>query len=98
MNRLPQAPENLIRVISNFFQFASQGAPPVSMTPVVNLLKVPLVSSIPVANLPPVSNDTSSKFDNGVNDAGGKYSEQYQTAYTLKVDGNENRGGPGRRQ
>ncbi len=62
MNHLPQDPENLIRVISNFFQFASQGAPPVSMTPVVNLLKVPLVSSIPVAKLPPVSNDTSGKI------------------------------------
>jgi hypothetical protein len=84
MNHLPQAPENLIRVISNFLQFASRGAPSVSMTPVVNLLKVPLVSSIPVANLPPVSNDTSGKFANGVNDSGGKYSEQYQTAYTLK--------------
>jgi hypothetical protein len=41
MNHLPQVPENNIRVISNFFEnsrkyFASQGAPPVSMTLVAN--------------------------------------------------------------
>ncbi len=43
--------------------FASQGAPPISMTPVANLpplsttpaTKLPPVSTTPVANLPPVS-------------------------------------------
>jgi hypothetical protein len=43
--------------------FSSQGAPPVSMTPVANLppmsttpaAKLPLVSMTPAANLPPVS-------------------------------------------
>ncbi len=55
----PQAPENNIRVILNFFQkfaeiFASQGAPLplVLLTPVANLSQV---STIPAANLPPVS-------------------------------------------
>jgi hypothetical protein len=56
----PQAPENNIRVISNFFQkfakiFASQGAPLMSTTPVAILPPVPLVLLTPVANLPPVS-------------------------------------------
>ncbi len=56
----PEAPENNIRVISNFLRkfaeiFASQGAPPVSTTPVANLPPIPLVLLTPVANWPPVS-------------------------------------------
>jgi hypothetical protein len=72
-----------------FFQkfaeiFASQGAPPVSTTPVA---KLPTVSTTPVANLPPVSAtpvanfstisasivDTGGKFATSVNDTGGKF-------------------------
>ncbi len=63
--------------------FASQGAPPVSTTPVA---KLPPVPTTPVANLPPVSAtpvanfstifasffDTGGKFAAGVNDTGGK--------------------------
>jgi hypothetical protein len=56
----PEAPENNIKVISNFLRkfteiFASQGAPPLSTTPVANLPPVPLVLLTPVANWPPVS-------------------------------------------
>jgi hypothetical protein len=41
MNHLPPSPENNIRVISNNFEkfmeiLASQGAPPISRTPVAN--------------------------------------------------------------
>ncbi len=39
--------------------FASQGAPPLSMTPVANF---PLVSTTPVANLPPVSMTPAANF------------------------------------
>ncbi len=43
-------------IFSKFAEiFASQGAPPVSTTPVANLLLILLVLLIPVANLPPVS-------------------------------------------
>ena len=63
--------------------FASQGAPPVSTTPVENL---PPVSTTPAAKLPPVSTtpvanffpifacvvDTGGKFATGVNDTSGK--------------------------
>ncbi len=63
--------------------FASQGAPPVSTTPVANL---PPVSMTLAAKLPPVTTtlaanfytifasvvDTGGKFATGVNDAGGK--------------------------
>jgi hypothetical protein len=59
----PQAPENNIRVISNFFRkfgeiFASQGAPPVSTTAVANATGI---------------NDTGGKFATGINDTGGKF-------------------------
>jgi hypothetical protein len=53
--------------------FASQGAPPVSTTPVANL---PPVSATPVANF-------SSIFASVV-DTGGKYWQQYQAAESLK--------------
>jgi hypothetical protein len=69
MNHLPQAPKNNIMVISNFFSqkfteiFTSQGAPPVSTTPVAKLpplsttpaANFPLLSTPPVANSPSVS-------------------------------------------
>ncbi len=66
--------------------FASQGAPPVSMTGVVTpASNLPSVSTTPVANLPPVSTtmaadfatntndviDTVGKFATGVNSTGG---------------------------
>jgi hypothetical protein len=71
MNHLPLSPENIIRVISNFFEkiseiFVSQGAPPVSTKPAANFAtgtagvvatsgKFATNVNIPVANLPPVS-------------------------------------------
>ncbi len=59
--------------------FASQGAPPVSMTPVANL---PPMSLTPVANFSTIFAsvvDTGGKFATGVNDTGGN-----QAADTLK--------------
>ncbi len=54
--------------------FASQGAPPVSTTPVANL---PPVSATTAANFYPifasVVDDTGGKFATGVNDTGGKF-------------------------
>ena len=53
--------------------FASQGAPPVSTTPVANL---PPVSAPPVANFSTIFAsvvDTGGKFATGVNDTGGKF-------------------------
>jgi hypothetical protein len=51
MNHLPQPPENNIWAISLFQKFAemfaSEGAPPVSTTPMANL---PPVSTTPAAN------------------------------------------------
>jgi hypothetical protein len=52
--------------------FASQGAPPVSTTPVANL---PHVSATPVANFATIFArvvDTGGKFATGINDTGGK--------------------------
>ncbi len=90
----PPAPEYSIRTVSNFFRkfaeiFASQGAPPVSTTPVstTTAAKLPPVSTTPVANLPPVSTtpaanfstsftsvvDPGGKFATGVSDTGGKF-------------------------
>ncbi len=83
MNQFPPSPRVFHLDRFEFFQkiaeiFASQGAPPVSMTPAA---KLPPVSTTPVANLPPVANfstifacvvDTGGKFATGVNDAGGK--------------------------
>jgi hypothetical protein len=74
-----------LQFISKFAEiFASQGAPPVSMTPVA---KLPLISTTPAANLPLVSTttaanfatsfarvvDTGGKFATGVHDTGGKF-------------------------
>jgi hypothetical protein len=66
MNHLPPAPKNNSRVTLNFLRkfaeiFASQGAPPVSTTPVANF-----------ATSCPCAVDTGGKFATGVNDAGGK--------------------------
>ncbi len=64
--------------------FASQGAPPVSTTPVANLLPISLVLLIPVARqichrcqqcrwqIATGINDTGGKFATGVNDTGGQ--------------------------
>jgi hypothetical protein len=85
----PPAPEYPIRTVSIFVQkfaeiFASQGAAPVSPTPVANL---PPVSTTPAANFAnnftsvvdtgckfaSSVNNTSGKFATGVNDNGGKF-------------------------
>jgi hypothetical protein len=77
MNQFPPSPgvSNLDRF--DFFRkfaeiFASQGAPPVSTTPVANL---PPVSMTPAANFAtssPCAVDTGGKCAAGVNDAVGK--------------------------
>jgi hypothetical protein len=88
MNQFPRSPRvfhlDHFKFFCKFAEiFASQGAPPVSMTPTANL---PPVSTTTAANfsssfLSVVDtsgkfatgvNDTSSKFATGVNDAGGK--------------------------
>jgi hypothetical protein len=78
----PQAPDNNIRVILNFF--ASQGAPPVSMTPVAGKNaasindtggKLPPLSMTPEANFATSSAcvvDTGGQFAASVNTAGCK--------------------------
>jgi hypothetical protein len=92
MYQFPPAPEYTINTVSNCFEklaeiFASQGAPPVSTTPVANL---PPVLTTPVANLSTifasvvdtggkfatVVNNTSGKSATGVNDTGAKQWEQ----------------------
>ncbi len=83
MGQFPPTPEYPIRTV--FFQkfaeiFASQGAPPVSTTPVATL---PPVSMTPAANFATSFssvvdtggtgvNNTGGKFATGDNDAGGK--------------------------
>ena len=88
MNQFPPRPRVFHLDRFEFFRklaeiFASQGAPPVSTTPVANL---PPVSGTPVANfstifasvfdtvanLPPVSTIPAANNATGVNDAGGK--------------------------
>jgi hypothetical protein len=63
--------------ISNFFQkfakiFASQGAPPVSTTPVANFATSSAGVDDAGGKFATGVNDASSKFATGVNDAGGK--------------------------
>ncbi len=77
MNQFPPSPRVFHKDHFKFFRkfaeiFASQGAPPVSTTPVANL---PRVSASPVANFPTIfaSVDTGGKFATGVNDTGGKF-------------------------
>jgi hypothetical protein len=88
MNQFPPSPRVFHLYRFEFFRkfaeiFASQGAPPVSTTPVANL---PPVSVTPVANISTIFasvvdtdgkfaagvNYSSGKFATGVNDAGGK--------------------------
>jgi hypothetical protein len=75
MNQFPPSPRVFHLDRFEFFRkfaeiFASQGAPPVSTTPVANL---PPVSATPVANFSTIFVvDTGGKFATGVNDAGGK--------------------------
>ncbi len=60
--------------------FASQGAPPVSTTPVANL---PPVSATPLANFATIFAsvvDTGGKFSNSVNDTGGKFATSVNNA------------------
>jgi hypothetical protein len=78
MNQFPPSPRVLRLDRYEFFQkfaeiFASQGAPPVSTTPVAKLLPV---SATPVANFSTIfasDVDTGGKFATGVNDTGGKF-------------------------
>ncbi len=78
MNQFPPSPRVFHLDRFEFFRklaeiFASQGAPPVSTTPVANL---PPVSATPVANFSSIFAfvvDTGGKFANGVNDTGGKF-------------------------
>jgi hypothetical protein len=77
INQFPPSPREFHLNCFEFFQkfaeiFASQGAPPVSTTPVANL---PPVSATPVANFSSIFAsvvDTAGKFAAGVNDTGGK--------------------------
>ncbi len=78
MNQFPPSPRIFHLDLFEFFRkfaeiFASQGAPPLSMTLVANL---PPVSATRVANFPPIFAsivDIGGKFASGVNDTGGKY-------------------------
>ncbi len=77
MNQFPPSPRVFHLDRFEFFRkfaeiFASQGAPPVSMTPVA---KLPPVLTTPVANLPPVSATPVANFSSifaSVVDTGGK--------------------------
>jgi hypothetical protein len=77
-NQFPPSPRVFHLDRFEFFRkfaeiFASQGAPPVSTTPVANL---PPVSATPVANFSTIFTsvvDTGGKFATGVNDTGGKF-------------------------
>ncbi len=75
MNQFPPSPRVSHKDRFEFFRkfaeiFTSQGAPPVSKIPVVNLppvsttpaAKLPLVSTTPAANLPPVSATPEANF------------------------------------
>jgi hypothetical protein len=86
MNQFPPSPRVFHLDIFEFFRnfaeiFASQGAPPVSTTPVANLPTTPAakllpVSTTPVANLPPVSATPVANFFTifaSVVDTGGKF-------------------------
>jgi hypothetical protein len=89
MNQFPPRPRVFHLDRFEFFRksaeiFASQGAPPVSTTPVANL---PPVSATPVENFSTIFAsvvDISGKFATGVNDTGGKYWQQCQAEVTLK--------------
>jgi hypothetical protein len=78
MNQFPPSPRVFHLDRFEFFRkfaeiFASQGAPPVSTTPVANL---PPVSATPVANFSTIFAsvvDTSGKIATGINDTGGKF-------------------------
>jgi hypothetical protein len=89
MNQFPPSPRVFHLDRFKFFRkfaeiFESQGAPPVSTTPVENLppvsmtpaAKLPLVSTTPEANLPPVSATLVANFSTifaSVVDTGGKF-------------------------
>ncbi len=78
MNQFPPHPRVFHLDRFSFFRklaeiFASQGAPPVSRTPVANL---PPVSATPAANFYTIFAsvvDTGGNFATGVNDTGGKF-------------------------
>jgi hypothetical protein len=82
MNQFPPSPRVSHEDRFDFFRkfaeiFASQGAPPVSTTPVAMTpaANLPLVSTTPAANSAtsfPCAVDTGGKFATGVHDTGGK--------------------------
>ena len=77
MNQFPPSPRVFHLDRFEFFRkfaeiFASQGAPPVSATPVANFATIfPCVVDTG-GKFATVVNDTGGKFATGVNDAGGK--------------------------
>jgi hypothetical protein len=76
MNQFPPPPQSIpfrpFLIFRKFAEiFASQGAPPISTTPVANL---PPVSATPAANFYTIFAsvvDTGGKFAAGINDTGG---------------------------
>ncbi len=64
--------------------FASQGAPPVSTTPVANFSTIFASVVDTGGKFATGVYDTGGKFAAGVVDTGGKYWQQYQAAVTLK--------------
>ncbi len=89
MNQFPPSPRVSHKDRFEFFRkfteiFASQSAPPVSMTPAANFA-TSFASVVDTGGKFATGvNDTEGKFATGVNDTGGKQWEQYQAAETLK--------------
>ncbi len=85
LNQFPPHPKVFHLDRFEFFRkfaeiFATQGAPPVSTTPVANL---PPVSATPSANFYTIFAgvvDTGGKFATGVNDTGGKFATGFNDA------------------
>ncbi len=103
MNQFPPHPRvfqlDRFEFVRKFAEiFASQGAPPVSTTPVAKLppvsttpaAKLPPVSMTPVANLPPVSATPAANFYTifaSVVDIGGKFVCRWQIATGINDTG-----------
>jgi hypothetical protein len=91
MNQFPPSPRVYHLDRFKFFRkfseiFESQGAPPVSTTPVANL---PPVSATPVANFSSIFAsvvDTGGKFATGVNDFGGKFKVNLKAKICIYVN------------
>jgi hypothetical protein len=81
MTQFHPSPDYSIKTVSNFFRkfseiFASQGAPPVSMTPAANFSTIFASIVDTGGKFATCVKDTSGNFATGVNDAGGKQWEQ----------------------